>query len=59
MKQIEWVLLPASGGQFNQNDERSVILMETFSRSQESVETRGRYSWETILHGSLLILRIL
>lgn len=59
MKQIEWVLPPASGGQFNQNDEQSGILMRKFARSQESVETRARYSQEIILRGSFLLLHIL
>lgn len=49
---------PASGGEFNQNDEQSGILTGRFVRSQESVEM-GRHYWETILHGSLLILHIL
>lgn len=52
-------LVPATGGQINQNDQQSGSLMGKFARNHESVETRGRYYWEIILHGFLIILHIL
>lgn len=54
-------LVPSTGGQINdhQNDQQSGSLMGKFARSHGSVETRGRYYWEIILHGLLIILHIL
>lgn len=47
-----WFLV--SGGQINQNDQQSGVLMEKFVRRQQSIEIRGGYYQERILHGSLI-----